>query len=928
MAELPTGTVTFLFTDIEGSTKLWEKYPEGMKTALARHDEILRTAIEAHGGYVFKTVGDAFCAAFATAPDALEATLKFQLSLSTETWGETGPLKVRASLHTGAAEERDGDYYGPPVNRVARLLSAGHGGQTIFSQSTYELVRDELPEGASLDNLGEHRLKDLARPEHVFQLVSPDLASDFTPLKTLDTRPNNLPAQPTPLIGREKEVEAVSELLLRDDVRLVSLTGPGGTGKTRLGLQVGADMIEDFNDGVFFVSLASITDADLVTSTIAHTLGVQKSGDQPILVGLKSYLKDKSILLVLDNFEQVASAAPLVSDLLATCPLLKVLVTSREVLHLQGEREYQVLPLSLPDLESLPPVEALSQYEAVELFIQRALALKPDFSVTNENAPAVAEICSRLDGLPLAIELAASRINLLTPKAILTRLSSRMKLLTGGARDLPARQQTIRNAIAWSYDLLDESEKILFRCLSVFVGGCTLEAAEEVCNTAGDPSAGSGQVLEIDIFDGVASLVDKSLLKQEEVGDEPRFVMLETVREYGLERLRESGEEEDIRQHHLSFFLALAEAAEPELHGPGQVEWMDRLEVEHDNLRTALGWSLGSGKAEAGMRMAGALQWFWNVRSYLNEGREWLERVLAESRGASTSVRAKALDGAGALARIQGDYTVALSRLEESVAIGRELGDKEGIANSLFSLGLIVSSQREYGRTAALWEESLSLYRELGDKWGIGHSLRFLGSEALTQGDHDRATELLEEGLNLLREAGDKWGIAESLRSLGRLTRDQGKYSRAEELLEESLALWRELGDKQGIALSLRNLGHVAYYQDDYKRAQALLEESLVLFREVGAKWAIPRCMGMLAIVVGAQGRYKRAARLFGATKVLREAISAPLRPSNRPDAVHGMATVRAELGEEVFEAAWAEGRAMSMEEAIYFALEEGETDA
>jgi predicted ATPase/class 3 adenylate cyclase len=503
----PSGTVTFLFTDIEGSTRLWEEQPEAMREALARHDALLRDAINAHGGVVFKTMGDQFCAAFTTAPAALAAALAAQRDLSGEgaplvgALPDTGlmgalpgteghprgvPLRVRMALHTGAAEAREGDYLGPPLNRVARLLEAGHGGQVLLSQSTFDLARDHLPEGVSLRDLGEHRLRDLARPERIFQPVAPDLPADFPPLSTLDARPHNLPAQVTPLIGREKEVAAGQHVLRQEAVRLVTLTGAGGTGKTRLGLQVAAELLDQFSAGVFFVALAPISDPGLVASAIAQTLGVRELGGTPLLESLKAHLRDQQLLLLLDNFEHLLAAAPLVAELLAAAPRLKVLLTSRAVLHLRGEKEFPVPPLALPDPKHLPPVgadlvSALSQYAAVELFIQRALDVKPEFVVTNENAPAVAEICVRLDGLPLAIELAAARIKLFPPEALLARLGSRLTLLTGGARDLPARQRTLRDAIAWSYDLLGESEQRLFRRLAVFVGGCTPEAAEAVC---------------------------------------------------------------------------------------------------------------------------------------------------------------------------------------------------------------------------------------------------------------------------------------------------------------------------------------------------------------------------------------------------------------------------------------------------------------
>ena len=705
--------------------------------------------------------------------------------------------------------------------------------------------------------------------------------------KPQDTPPNNLPAPLTSFIGRGDEVESLDKLL-RDGMRLVTLTGPGGTGKTRLGLKVAGDLIDHFDDGVFLVSLAPISDPDLVPSAIAHTLGVQETGDQPILESLKNYLEDKMRLILLDNFEHVVTAAPTVTDLLTSCPRLKILATSREILHLQGEHEFQVSPLTLPDLENLPEVESLSQYEAVELFIQRAVALKSDFSLTNQNAPAVAEICHCLDGLPLAIELAASRIKILTPKAILERLSSRMKLLTGGSRDLPERQQTIRSAIAWSHDLLEEEEKVLFRRMSVFVGGSTLETVEAVC----DPERNS----QLNVLDGVASLVDKSLLRKEaspkeEVashkwkGDKPRFLMLETVREYGLERLAESGEEEAIKQHHLSFFLALVEEAEPELHGPDQVEWIDRLELEHDNLRAALEWSISGGDSEAGLRLAGSLWWFWYVHGYLSEGCNWLERVLSGRGGTSDLVQAR----------------------------------------TLYKAGGLVSNKGDFERAQELSEESLALARKIGDKRSKGYSLGILAVVKLRQGDYGRAVELCKEGLDLHREVGDKWGTATYLSILGQLALGQGNYKQAMALCNESLALFRAIGDRWGIAYSLLILGNVELDQGDYEQALLLYRESLALYQKMGVKRDIAKCLERFAEVAGAKGQLKQAARLYGAAEALREAIGSPIPPSSRDDYDRSVTAVRAELGEEAIETAWAEGRAMSMEQAISYALEEGD---
>src|SRR5688572_6744095 len=613
--DLPSGTVTFLFTDVEGSTKLWERYPEAMKGALARHYSVLQKAVEAHAGRVVETTGDGILAVFGTAVDGVAAALAAQKTLIAEGWDELKPdaIRVRMGLHTGEPDLQEGGYSGPVLNRAARLMSIGYGGQILLSMITADLLRDQLPGGASLRDLGEHRLKDLVRPEHVYELIHSDLPSDFPALKSLNAFPNNLPVQLTSFIGRQTELKAVEDLLTRQGVRLVTLIGPGGTGKTRLSLQAAADLIDRFKDGVFFVDLAPSREPASVLATIARTVGLRETSDRSLLDELKEYLQSQSMLLVLDNFEQVTAAGPNVVELLQYCPHLQMLVTSREALHTRGEHVFPVPPLASPkgDLKQ-PSIEQLTQYEAVRLFIERAQSVKPDFQVTNENAPAVAEICFRLDGLPLAIELATARLSLFSPQALLERIGNRLKLLRGGARDLPIRQQTLRDTINWSYELLDHGEQRLFALLSVF-SDCTLEAVEEVAGGIQNLN-GTG----MDVLDGVISLVDKSLIRQEDQDSrEPRLLMLETIREYAVERLEEDPEfSSAVRQAHATYFADFTRRQWERMTGDGREAALREMESDIENVRTAWRYWVANGNLEQLHKLTDCLWLLYDARGW------------------------------------------------------------------------------------------------------------------------------------------------------------------------------------------------------------------------------------------------------------------------------------------------------------------------
>ncbi len=688
--------------------------------------------------------------------------------------------------------------------------------------------------------------------------------------------PNNLPPNPTPFIGRERELAALTALLLRPDVRLVTLTGSGGTGKTRLGLHLAARLLPEFPDGVFFVPLASLSDPDLGISAIAATLGIKEAAGRPLIEEIREYLRSRKLLLVLDNFEQIVAAADLVAEGLAAAPRLKVLVTSQVPLHVRGEKEFPVTSLDLPDPRRLPPVEQLLEYPAIRLFVERARDCKPDFTLNVANAAVVAEICARLDGLPLAIELAAARIKLLPPQAMLGRLQSRLKLLTGGARDLPARQQTLRNAIDWSYNLLVRGEKALFRRLAVFVGGCTLEAAEAVvCNPEG------AAPLEVDVLDGLGGLVDKNLVRQNEYGDgEPRFWMLQTIGEYAREQLEEDSVAAALRQAHAAYYLTLAEDADAHLAGQEQATWLARLDREVDNLRAALSWSLDAGAEETAARIGTALWRFWWTRGYLTEGRRWLEAALAVA-ALPVAVRAKALRAAGILAHDQGDYQRAEICFTEALAAQRELGDTLGIAQALNSLGVLLDRREDYDQAQQVYEEAHELFAQLGDERRVALALNNLGTVAGKRGD----------------------------------------YADAQVYFEQSLALARRLGDQQGIARTLGNLGDTAEYQADYARAWRLQQESLVRFQELGDRPGIAVRLESLGWLAGLQGQAERAARLFGAAQTLLHSIEATNHPSNWKVHEQRVAALRQQLDEVRWRTAWEAGQALPMDQVIAEAL-------
>ncbi len=696
-SDQPVGIVTFMFTDVEGSSRMWEADQPAAREALSIHDSLIISAVKAAGGVIVKSrgEGDSHFAVFEQAGDALNAAASIQRALNAQSWPTAKPLRVRMALNTGEADLRQGDYYGTTVNRTARIRAVGYGGQILLASTTAERVADRLPQGVTLQDLGRHRLKDLSLPEQLYQVDIAGLQTEFPPVKSLNLKTHNLPAQSTSFVGRTRDIAQIGALLNQEDVRLVTLSGPGGTGKTRLALRVAEENLGRYPDGVFFVPLAETTSSELLISKTARELDVREGGNQPLLRTLTNYLRDKEILLILDNFEQVVDAATVVADLLAAAPLLKIVVTSRTLLNLRAEHNYPVSTLNSPGSDAPITVEELHQNEATRLFLERAAAANPRLAVTGENAPLIAEICRRLDGLPLAIELAAARLRVVSLESLLSRLSHRLKLLTGGARDLPQRQQTLRKAIDWSYDLLAEDEQKLLARLSIFAGGFMMDAAEEVCGIDDD----------LDVFSGIELLLDNSLLKQQSLADGTmRFEMLLAIRDYAAERLQESGELGIMIGRHSQYYGERLQKIGFDYFTSGAIPALDWTDLEHDNLRALLSRSLATPEGRAiAPHLALGLTWFWYRRGFMSEGREWSERILAAHAAQDrTAARSLALGCCAVLAMWQGDLNTAYTYAQETLDVARWVEEPFSMAFSLMNFGIIhVNSGEERKSTGS-----------------------------------------------------------------------------------------------------------------------------------------------------------------------------------------------------------------------------------
>jgi predicted ATPase/class 3 adenylate cyclase len=926
MTNLPVGTVTFLFTDIEGSTKLAQEHPDAMPALLARHHEILNHAIKSHSGVVFQIVGDSFCTSFQQATDALQAALQAQRSLQAEPWSPA-PLKVRMGLHTGTAQlESQGDviqYSGyTTLALTQRIMSAGHGGQILLSRSTCDSINDKLPAQVKLLDLGEQRLKDVQQLERLYQVSAPDLPSEFPPLKTLEVVKSNLPAQLTSFIGREREIQEVERLL--ETNRMVTLTGSGGAGKTRLSLQVGNLGLSQFSDGVWLVELAPVTDSALIPQTLLSIFNLREDRHREIVDVLIEHLRSKTILLLLDNCEHVIDAcAQITETLLHACPKLKILASSREALGIAGEIAYRVPSLQTPDPANLPSVEELKEMESIRLFVERAATANRNFVLTQDNAPFVAQICFRLDGIPLAIELAASRVKALTPEQIAARLDDRFRLLTGGSRTALPRQQTLRAMIDWSYSLLSEDEKILFRRLAVFVGGWTLQAAESVC---GEKSAG------FDILDLLTRLVDKSLVFLEESMEGIRYHRLETIRQYSREKFFETDEVEEIRDRHLDFIVQFVELADENLKGRDQVLWQKRMSAEQDNIRAALDWGLNRSPYKA-LRIVGAANLFWTAAGFSAEGFRWTQKALEQVqenpfiRGTTAEerqiARAKALRGLTRLYLSLGDNAKAKRTAEESVAIYRRSKDRRGLSFALVVLAYPLEFLGERDRAETILRESYSIARAENDAYGMCRALNVLARVILTlHHDLDSAQRYIEESLRLAQKAGLRSQEAQAYEVAARIAIDRNDFDKARAHFMESVRIYQEIEASFNVILEKSNLAHMERKLGNYASALDLYRETIAAFRYMGQTGAVAHQLECFAFIALAQNQTEHALRLFAAANAVRAKDGTPMTPDEQKYFNQQLTTVQEAMDKTQFDLAWSRGAALTMDEAVDLALQ------
>jgi predicted ATPase/class 3 adenylate cyclase len=913
--EAPSGTVTFLFTDIEGSTGLWESAPEAMQGALKRHDELLRSTIESARGYVFKTVGDAFCAAFTSARDAVAAAGAAQQALQTEAWPERARLRVRMALHTGESEERDGDYFGPAVNRTARLEATAHGGQVVVSQATSVLVRDTLAPGMELVDLGSHRLKDLGRPEQVFQLQGAGLHADFPPLRSLDNPalPNNLPAQSASFVGRDREISEVRDLV--DSSRLVTLTGAGGSGKTRLALQVAADLLDGSGDGVWLVELAPVSDEEAVASTIMEALGIDNRSGRPALEMLTDALSPQRVLIVLDNCEHlIGSCAKIGEALLRRCPQVHLMTTSREPLGIAGETIYRVPSLSLPRSEEGATTSLTEVSDAVSLFVDRAGAQGIGFTLDEETANLVSSICRRLDGMPLAIELAAARLSALSLASLSDRLDQRFRLLTGGSRNALPRQQTLRATVDWSYSLLNDPEQVVLRRLSVFVEGFDLEAVEAIC--------GLGDIEIFDVTDLLGSLVDKSLVVAEATGGAIRYRLLETIRQFAAERLVELDEQEAaaVADAHCAHFLALAERAEPHLTRPDQGRWFLRLDADQANLRRAIEHAVGDPEGTAPVvRFGAALRRYWWARSRREEAFNILVPVLERPEAeADPELLCRCLVTAAVAARSV-EVATAVRLGQRAVAIARRLEDERLLVESLWVLCAASYFAGEAEKGFPFGQESVAHARTLGDDVLLGESLAmFLLCSDVMEPEHTE--ELYTEAIACADRAGDRF-MAHVLHN------NAGVYSlRAQDIpaarshLEQAKLAAMDIGATLHF-VSL-NLGWVWREENELDRARSMFTEALRLSRRNGDISGMAYAVLGLACLAADGEDWRRSGVLHGVARALFDATGEPCQTPEETYRRNSVAEVRARVGEDEFERFFAQGRALSFEESVNLAFD------